>query len=93
MSAVIEIPARPVAPAVRPRRFALTTTGGGDVLVRVLCLLRRRGCRIVAVDFHDGDRHAPERLELSVIAPVRVEDRLESWLLGLIDVLEVRASQ
>jgi acetolactate synthase regulatory subunit len=76
-----------------PSRIALETTGTGDVLVRVLTLLRRRGCRIVAVDFHEGDRHGPGRLELSVDAPARIEHRLESWLLGLVDVLEVRASQ
>jgi acetolactate synthase regulatory subunit len=76
-----------------PSRLALETTGTGDVLVRVLTLLRRRGCRIVAVDFHEGDRHGPGRLELSVDAPGRVEHRLESWLLGLVDVLDVRASQ
>jgi acetolactate synthase regulatory subunit len=76
-----------------PSRLALETTGTGDVLVRVLTLLRRRGCRIVAVDFHEGDRHGPGRLELSVDAPPRIEHRLESWLLGLVDVLEVRASQ
>jgi acetolactate synthase regulatory subunit len=76
-----------------PSRIALETTGTGDVLVRVLTLLRRRGCRIVAVDFHEGDRHGPGRLEVSVHAPGRIEHRLESWLLGLVDVLEVRASQ
>jgi acetolactate synthase regulatory subunit len=76
-----------------PSRIALETTGTGDVLVRVLTLLRRRGCRIVAVDFHEGDRHCPGRLALSVEAPPRIEHRLESWLLGLVDVLDVRASQ
>ena len=76
-----------------PSRLALETTGTGDVLVRVLTLLRRRGCRIVAVDFHERDRHAPERFEVAVEAPARIEHRLESWLLGLVDVLEVRASQ
>jgi acetolactate synthase regulatory subunit len=76
-----------------PSRLALETTGTGDVLVRALTVLRRRGCRIVAVEFHEGDRHRPGRLELAVDAPARAEDHLESWLLGLVDVLEVRASQ
>jgi acetolactate synthase regulatory subunit len=93
MSVITQIPVPPVASKARPRRLALETTGEPDVLVRVLALLRRRGCRIVAVDFHDGDRHGPGRLELSVDAPARIEHRLESWLLGLVDVLEVRASQ
>jgi acetolactate synthase regulatory subunit len=93
MSVITQIPVPPAAPAARPCRLALETTGERDVLVRVLTLLRRRGCRIVAVDFHEGDRHGPGRLELSVDAPARIEHRLESWLLGLVDVLEVRASQ
>ncbi len=93
MSAVTQIPAPLDAVAARPCRLAIETTGRADVLVRALTLLRRRGCRIVAVDFHEGDRHGPGRLEVSVEAPPRVGHRLESWLLGLVDVLEVRASQ
>ena len=77
----------------QPSRLAVDTTGRDDVLVRALTLLRRRGCRIVAVDFHEGDRHGPGRLHVSVEAPPRTEHRLESWLLGLVDVVEVRASQ
>ena len=79
------------AGAARPQRYAVETTGRGDVLVRALALLRRRGCRIVAVDFHEGDRHAPERFELAIEAPARIEHRLESWLLGLVDVVGVHA--
>ncbi len=102
MSAVIEIPAPADAALRRPgeggagaaqarrRRLALETTGGGDVLVRALTLLRRRGCRIVSVDYREADRHRPGRFELAVDAPPRVADGLESWLLGLVDVLEVR---
>jgi acetolactate synthase regulatory subunit len=93
MSAVTQVPAPPVAPAARPRRLAVETTGSAEVLVRALTLLRRRGCRIVAVDFLEGDRHGPGRFDVSVEAPARVEHRLESWLLGLVDVLDVRASQ
>jgi acetolactate synthase regulatory subunit len=93
VSAVIEIPAPLVSAPARPRSFSLTTTGTDDVLVRALTLLRRRGCRIVAVGYHEGDRHRPARLELAVDAPPRTAHRLESWLLGLVDVLEVRASQ
>ena len=93
MSVITQIPAPLVAPAARPRRLAVETTGEPDALVRVLTLLRRRGCRIVSVDFHEGDRHGPARLEVSISAPPRIEHRLESWLSGLVDVLEVRASQ
>jgi acetolactate synthase regulatory subunit len=78
------------APVVRPRRFAVETTGRDDVLVRALALLRRRGCRIVAVDFHEADRHGPGRFEVCVDAPPRTEHRIEAWLSALVDVLEVR---
>src|SRR3954469_18492220 len=78
-------------PAVRTRRFAVETTGRGDVLVRVLALLRRRGCRIVAVDFHEADRHRPGRFDVCVDAPPRTEHRIEAWLGALVDVVEVRS--
>ena len=91
MSAIAIAPATPTLAAQRPRRFTLETTGSADVLVRVLTLLRRRGCRILAVDFHEGDRHRPERLEVAIDAPTRIEHRLESWLSGLVDVVAVHA--
>ena len=92
MSALITPIAVPLdARGVRPRRYAVETTGRDDVLVRVLALLRRRGCRIVAVDFHTADRHGPGRFEVCVEAPPRTEDRIEAWLAALVDVLEVRS--
>jgi hypothetical protein len=85
---------RPPDPgAARPRRYAVETTGRDDVLVRALALLRRRGCRIVAVDFHEADRHGPGRFVVCVEAPPRTEHRIEAWLSALVDVLEVRSSQ
>ena len=87
---VIAIASAPSALAgARPRRLALETTGREDVLVRVLTLLRRRGCRIVAVDVHESDRHGPGRLEVAIEAPPRIEHALESWLSGLVDVIAV----
>ncbi len=77
----------------RPRRYAVRTTGCDDVLVRALALLRRRGCRIVAVDFHEADRHGPGRFDVCVDAPPRTEHRIEAWLSALVDVVEVRSSQ
>jgi len=76
-------------PAARTRRYAVETTGRGDVLVRVLALLRRRGCRIVAVDFHEADRHRPGRFDVCVEPPPRTEHRIEAWLSGLVDVMGV----
>jgi len=73
----------------RPRRLALTTEGDSDVVVRVLMLLRRRGCKIVSVNFRRGDRHGPGAFDVSVEAPGRIEQCLESWLEGLVDVRTV----
>lgn len=89
MPATIE--KHPAAPA-RPCRFLLETNPEPDVLVRVLTLLRRRGCHIVALDFHEADRHGPGRFEVSVRAPTRIGHRLEAWLAGLVDVTDVRAA-
>ena len=90
MSAIAIDPV-PATSAARPRRLELETTGRDDVLVRVLTLLRRRGCRIVAVDFHEADRHRPERFDVAIDAPARIEHALESWLLGLVDVIAVES--
>jgi acetolactate synthase small subunit len=75
---------------IRRRQLVLDTSPQPDVLVRVLTLLRRRGCRIVAVEFREADRHRPGRFEVCVQAPDRVEHRIEAWLLGLVDVHAVR---
>ncbi len=71
------------------RRFSLLMTDGPDALVRVLCLLRRRGCTIVCVDFLRGDRHRPGRLDIGVRTDSRAAHRLGAWLLQLVDVLAV----
>jgi acetolactate synthase regulatory subunit len=76
------------APAQRCR-LSLATRAESDAVVRVLVLLRRRGCTVVAVDFHRADRHGPGRLEISVDAPPRTGHRLEEWLKGLVNVLAV----
>jgi acetolactate synthase regulatory subunit len=89
MSAVIDIQDRREAAAARPRRLAIETTGREDVVVRALTLLRRRGCRILAVDFAASDRHGPGRFEVTVDAPQRAANQIEDWLRGLIDVTRV----
>ena len=79
------------AGAARPRRYSVQTAGRDEVLVRALMLLRRRGCRIVAVDFHEADRHGPGRFDVCVEAPPRTEHRIEAWLGALVDVVAVSA--
>jgi acetolactate synthase regulatory subunit len=76
----------------KPRRLSLTTEADSDVVVRVLILLRRRGCRIVSVNFRCGDRHGPGSFDVSVEAPDRIERSLESWLEGLVDVRSVESA-
>lgn len=71
------------------RRFSLLTTEAPDALVRVLCLLRRRGCIVVSVSFLRGDRHRPTRLDIAIRTDSRVAHRLRPWLLQLVDVLAV----
>ena len=70
-------------------RLSLTTGAESDVVLRVLVLLRRRGCSVVAVNFRRADRHGPGCFEVSVEAPSRIRHRLEEWLMGLVDVLAV----
>jgi acetolactate synthase regulatory subunit len=82
--------ARPGQPAVEVRRrVALDVGRAPDVLVRVLTLLRRRQCRIVAVEFRETDHHGPGRFDVTIVAPARTADRVTEWLLGLVDVHEV----
>ncbi len=88
-STVVSIADRREAVAARPRRLAIETTGREDVVVRALTLLRRRGCRILAVDFHAADRHMPGRFEVTFDAPPRTANRIEEWLMGLVDVTGV----
>jgi acetolactate synthase regulatory subunit len=89
VSGVIEIQERNEAARARPRRLAIETTGREDVVVRALTLLRRRGCRILAVDFHLADRHGPGRFEVAIVEPPRTGSQIESWLMGLVDVTGV----
>jgi acetolactate synthase regulatory subunit len=83
------ITAHPLAHSERPvvrRHFALDVGDAPDVLVRVLGLLRRRQCRVVAVHFHQADRHGPGRFELTLLAPPRTAERVDAWLASLVDV-------
>jgi acetolactate synthase regulatory subunit len=61
-----------------------------DAPMRVLGVLRRRGCEIAAVDYRRADRHAPARFEVAFDAPPATGRRAEDWLRNLVDVLEVR---
>jgi acetolactate synthase regulatory subunit len=71
-------------------QLQLQTTDSPDVLLRVLTTLRRRGCTITSVDYAEGDRHRPGRLEICLRTAPRTEHRIEAWLAGLVEVEGVR---
>jgi acetolactate synthase regulatory subunit len=79
------------APPPSPvRRYELSTTGRGDVLTRVIGLVRRRCGEVVALEFRRGDRHRPPVLELAVAIDGPRGRTLAARLAALIDVLDVR---
>jgi acetolactate synthase regulatory subunit len=75
-------------PAVR-RAVALEVRDTPDVLVRVLCVLRRRNCVIAGVDFRAADQHRPGRLTVVYEPPPRCRDAVTAWLANLVDVIAV----
>lgn len=78
-----------LAPVSLHRRAILEVHDAPDVLVRVLTTLRRRGCRIVAVDYRTGDRHRDGRLAVDYAPPPRCEHSVAAWLANLVDVIAV----
>jgi acetolactate synthase regulatory subunit len=70
-------------------RFRVVTTDEPDALMRVLVLLRRRGCTVVGLDYARADRHRHGRLEVVVHTDSRAAHRLRAWLLQLVDVVVV----
>jgi acetolactate synthase regulatory subunit len=73
-------------------QLELKTTDSPEVLLRVLTALRRRGCAVVSVEFHEGDRHRPPRLSLCLRTSPRTEHRLVAWLEGLVEVESVNVT-
>lgn len=72
------------------RRYQLTTTGGSEVLIRVLSLIRRRGGEVLTLEFSCGDQHHPPVLDVAVAIESRLRPALTQRLAGLVEVLEVR---
>ena len=71
------------------RRATLEVADAPDVLVRVLTTLRRRGCRVLAVDYRVGDRHRVGWLSVDYAPPRRCEHAIAAWLRNLVDVVAV----
>jgi len=71
------------------RRLELATTGGHDLLPRVLGWLRRRGCTCTSVEYRVADRHGPGRFVMTVQAPRRHADRLGRGLENFVGVISV----
>lgn len=76
-------------PAADRRRATIEVREGSDVLVRILVTLRRRGCRVISVDYHMGDRHRGGWLTVSYTPPPRHAHAVRGWLANLVDVLHV----
>lgn len=72
------------------RRATLEVHDTPDVLVRVLTTLRRRGCRLLAVEYRTADRHRRGRLAIDYVAPARCEQTVCAWLHNLVDVISVQ---
>jgi acetolactate synthase regulatory subunit len=60
-----------------------------DVVVRVLMMLRRRGCTITSIDYAVGDHHFAGRLRIGLRAPARRAHCVEHWVANLVDVVAV----
>ena len=71
------------------RRAAIEIGDAPDALVRVLTLLRRRGCSVLAVDYRAGDRHRGGWLSVDYAPPPRCEHTVAAWLGNLVDVTAV----
>lgn len=77
------------APPTLHRRATLGVADAPDVLVRVLTTLRRRGCRVLAVDYSVGDLHREGWLTVDYAPPPRHEHAVATWLDNLVDVVSV----
>jgi acetolactate synthase regulatory subunit len=60
-----------------------------NALLRVLGVLRRRGCLITHVDYRAADRHGPGWLTIGVEPPRGRGHSLEAWVGNLVDVAAV----
>jgi acetolactate synthase regulatory subunit len=88
MLAALESPSTTAGPA-GVLRVSVLTTGSPDALVRILMLLRRRGCTLLSVEYSYGDQHRPGRLELALRTQPRTGHRVVAWLQQLVEVQRV----
>jgi acetolactate synthase regulatory subunit len=83
----------PLPAAGDVRQCSVTVSDAPDAVVRVLAMLRRRGCVIRAVDFARGDHHRPGRLVIGLQPPPRHGHCIAPWLENLVDVLHVDVAE
>jgi acetolactate synthase small subunit len=74
---------------VQHRHFDLQFSGHSDVLLRVVSLLRRRGCEIRSLSFSAGDPHREGRLEVTLDVRDRQATALPAWLANLVEITSV----
>ena len=64
--------------------------GAADELMRVLTVLRRRGCRVTSVDFAAADRHYGGRLRIGLVPPPRHAHCVPAWVENVVGVRRAR---
>ena len=70
-------------------QFSLEFSGHSDVLLRVVTLLRRRGCDIRTLTFSAEDPHRAGRLEVTLGVRDRQARALPAWLANLVEITSV----
>jgi acetolactate synthase regulatory subunit len=82
-----------ISPMSAPARIAghgllleIDVDDDASVLLRVLTILRRRGCVIRGVDYEAGDRHRPGHLSVAVLAPSSHAHCVGAWLENAVHV-------
>jgi acetolactate synthase regulatory subunit len=95
MSATLVSPmlAPPIRAAGHGLVLEIDVEEDASVLVRVLTILRRRGCVIRSVDYDAGDWHRPGHLSVAVVAPPSHAHCVGAWLENAVHVREVRVRQ
>jgi acetolactate synthase regulatory subunit len=88
MSATLLAPTPPPVRTTAGHALSLEIDLDDDpsALVRVLTILRRRGCAIRSVDYAAGDRHRPGHLTVAVLAPRSHAHCVGAWLQNAVHV-------
>jgi hypothetical protein len=92
MTTTAAAPARPRRGAGPERVLDVRAHDLAAVLMPVLTVLRRRGCRIEAVDFSGDSIHRPGRLRVRFEAPAGREHCVPAWVENVVGVISAEVS-